>query len=239
MRGLLYKNYLLYRADLIVIGCFMLIGSATLLINAALVSSENIAVMQTMIISFVMCFAIFLLTNMLEAQLFAPDEKHAVKNFIISAPCGAKGHIESKYYTILIVDMLVLVCCFLTDAAVCVIRGTTECSVCMACMFFFCGNLMLSAFSNPFYVRLGTTYGNSARFGAFGVLVFGVVIYGLFGDISFLFVDYPMAAIIQFITSGNTVLVLSLFPAASVLLYYASYRLSLKLYRKGAESYEQ
>ena len=72
-----------------------------------------------------------------------------------------------------------------------------------------------------------------------GVLGLVVVIYALFGDITFLFGDDPVAAITEFLTSGNALLVLSLIPAASVLLYYISYLISLKLYRKGAENYEQ
>ena len=35
MRGLLYKNFLLYRVELIVIGCIQLVASATVVLLAA------------------------------------------------------------------------------------------------------------------------------------------------------------------------------------------------------------
>lgn len=235
MRGLLYKNFLLYRVDLIVIGCIQFIVSVT----AILLAAGNFPPEEKLFFSMALYFCVFLTSGLFEQQLFAPDETRVTSSFIISAPGGAKGHVESKYYTILIINLLILACCFLTDAAACVISGTNAYSVGAMCMLFFCINLIFSAFSTPFYIRFGSVYGNGAKFGTIGVLVLVVGIYALFGDISFLLGDDPLSAITEFVTSGNALLVLSLFPAASVLLYYASYRLSLKLYRKGAESYEQ
>lgn len=235
MRGLLYKNFLLYRIDLIVIGCIQLIASAA----AILVAVDNFSPEETMFLSMVIYFCVFIISGLFEQQMFAPDEKQAVCSFIISAPGGARGHVQSKYYTILIVNLLILFCCFMTDTAVCGISGTTAYSTGSLCMLFFCISLIFSAFSAPFYIRFGSVYGNGVKFGALGVVVLIVGIYGLFGDISFLFGNDLRAAIMEFFSSGNALLILSLFPAASLLIFYASYRVSLKLYGKGAASYVQ
>lgn len=236
MRGLLYKNILLYRIDIVVIGCFQAVSSAMVLVMTV---TDSYAPEERMMFSMLLYFLVFLLTGLLEQQIFAPDEKRTVSSFIISAPGGVKGHIQSKYCTILIIDLLILNCCFMTDAAACAVSGTTVYSIGVLCMLFFCINLIGSAFSTPFYIRFGSILGNGIKYGALGVVILILGIYGLFGDISFLFGDDPLAAIAEFFSSGNAILILSLIPAASVLLYYASYRLSLVMYRKGAENYEQ
>ena len=235
MRGLLYKNFLLYRIELIVIGCIQLIASLTAIFLAA----GNRISEYTTVSYTVLYFCVFLLSGLFESMMFTPDENRVVSSFIISAPGGAKGHIQSKYYTNLIINLSLLTCCVMTDAFSCAISGTTDYSACVPCLFFFCMNLIFSAFSTPFYIRLGSVFGSGVKYGVLGVLLLVVVIYALFGDISFLLGDDPIAAITEFLTSGNAMLVLSLIPAASVLLYYVSYLISLRLYRKGAENYEQ
>lgn len=236
MRGLLYKNFLLYRIGIVVIGCFQAIVSAMVMIMTA---ADLYAPEERMMFSMWLYFLVFLLAGLLEQQMFAPDEKRTVSSFIISAPGGAKGHIQSKYCTILIIDLLILNCCFMTDAAACVVSGTAVYSIGAICMLFFCINLFFSAFSTPFYIRFGSLHGNGIKYGALGVVILILGIYGLFGDISFLFGNDPLEEIAEFLSSGNALLILSLIPAVSVLLYYISYRLSLVMYRKGAENYEQ
>lgn len=236
MRGLLYKNFLLYRICIVVIGCFQAVVSATVLIMTA---ADVYAPEERMVYSMGLYFIVFLLSGLLEQQMFASDEKRTVSSFIISVPGGAKGHIQSKYYTILIIDLIILNCCFMTDAAVCAVLGTTIYSIGVLCMLFFCINLLFSAFSTPFYIRFGSVYGNGIKYGALGVVILIAGIYALFGDISFLLGDDPLTAIAELFSSGNALLILSLFPLVSVLLYYASYKLSLVMYRKGAENYEQ
>lgn len=236
MRGLLYKNFLLYRIGIVVIGYFQAIVSAMVLIMTAadLYGSE-----ERMFFSIGLYFLVFILAGLLEQQMFAPDEKRTVSCFIISAPGGAREHIQSKYCTILIIDLLILNCCFMTDAAACAVSGTTIYSIGVLCMLFFCINLLFSAFSTPFFIRFGSVLGNGVKYGTIGVVMLIVGIYGLFGDISFLFGDDPLAAVSKLFSSGNAVLILSLIPAVSMLLYYVSYRFSLAIYKKGAENYEQ
>lgn len=236
MRGLLYKNFFLYRICIVVIGCFQAVVSAMVLIITAadLYGPEEITGY-----SMGLYFLVFLLSGLLEQQIFTADEKRTVSSFIISVPGGAKGHIQSKYYTILIIDLMILNCCFMTDAAACAVSGTTIYSIGVLCMLFFCINLLFSAFSTPFYIRFGSVYGNGIKSGTLGVVILIAGIYALFGDISFLLGDDPLTAVAEFFSSGNALLILSLFPLVSVLLYYASYRLSLVMYGKGAENYEQ
>ena len=71
----------------------------------------------------------------------------------------------------------------------------------------------------------------------------GILLYALFGDISFFFSlneDYTLLDVIkEYLSSEKVVFALSLIPYISVAMYYFSYRISLALYRKGVETYEQ
>ena len=236
MRGLLYKNFLLYRIDLIVIACIQLIVSLTVIIMSVtnVNTAEEITVYST-----VLYFSVFIVSDLFEQQMFAPDEKKSVSCFIISAPEGLKGHVRSKYFTILIVNLAILFCCFVTDMISKGILGVEAHSVGLLCLLFFFVNLFFSAFSTPFYIRFGASYGNRVKFGTLGVIILIAAIYGLFGDISFLFKDDPMSAVIAFFSSGKARLFQLLIPVVSLILYYVSYRISIALYRKGSESYEQ
>lgn len=236
MRGLLYKNFFFYRIDMIVIGILQLVVSAGVLVITAMLSHQP---EEAMGIAMAFYFCMFFCSGLFEFQMFLPDESRVAGSFIISTPCGVKGHIQSKYYAILIVNLLILFCCFITDTVACGISGDIRYSVGSLCMFFFCMNLVVAAFSTPFIVRFGGNFGNDVKFGVLGVIVLLIGIYALFGDISFFSSDDPKGAILEFISCGNALLVLSLFPCVSVLLYYVSYRLSLVLYRRGVESYEQ
>lgn len=236
MRGLLYKNFLLYRIEIIVIGCFQAVVSATVLFMTV---SDTYSYQERMGFSIALYFLMFLFSNLFEQQMFIPDEKRTVSSFIISAPGGARGHIQSKYLTILIINLLILNCCFMTDAVVCAVSGTTAYSIGVLCMLSLCINLIFSAFSTPFYIRFGAIFGNGIKFGVLGLVALIIGVYVLFGDLSFLLGNDPLTAIGEFFSSGNALLIISLIPAASGLLYYASYKLSLVMYKKGAENYEQ
>lgn len=238
MGGIIYKNLCIYKLDLIVLAFMGLITSLTILLSAGSVPEYE---RESMLMGMypVLYFFVFFMSTLFEHQIFLADENRTINSFIISTPFGAKGHVEGKYYTILIVNIMMLVWCFITDTIVCLIVNTNAYSMGIVLMLLFCWNLLCSAFSNPFYLRFGTTYGNAARFGALGVIVVVIGVYFLFGDISFLFGDDPLAAIMEFLTGETMILILSLFPAVSVLLYYISCKISVPLYRKGVEEYEQ
>ena len=65
------------------------------------------------------------------------------------------------------------------------------------------------------------------------------MIYLLFGDISFL-LDGNLAEFFASLFSSTSMMwAMALLPAASLVIFYLSYLVSLKMYRKGMESYGQ
>ena len=236
MRGTLYKNLFQYRLELIIFGIFQLISSVALITFAA--GCKDYEVDNVPFLSVIICWCMFFMSTIFEHQLFMCDENRTISSFIISTPNGAKGHVAGKYYTILLVNIAILVWYFWTDVIVCVVLGTTVYSMGAVLVILFSFNLIYSAYSNPFYLRFGVTFGNNMKFGVLGVAIFLIGLYLLFGDISFLLGDDPVKKITEFLTGGMPMLILSLVPPFSVVLYYLSYRLSVAMYRKGVESYE-
>lgn len=239
MSGLLYKNFFLWKMEIIVIGVMQIICSVTNVLfainNAG--GNEN-AMMECMMMNVLVYFTMFYLVGIFDGGLFSNDEKRVTTCFIISTPKGAKSHVQSKYYALLIVYLAVLFFCFITDVICCVILGSVYYSCSGVLVFGFAFGILLTAFGVPFTIRFGSNHGGNIKLSTAGVLIMLVGVYFLFGDISFFNAENPMEVIMEYLTSGNAMLILSLVPLISILLYYVSYRISLALYKKGAENYD-
>ena len=66
-----------------------------------------------------------------------------------------------------------------------------------------------------------------------------LVVYALFGNISFFFQEDILKSLMDYLQSEKVIFIISFIPYISVLMYYLSYRISLALYRKGVDTYEQ
>lgn len=239
MSGILYKNFLAYKLDLIALGVMDAISVITILLATASAPAQSLEGILTGICPMIY-FSMFFMVSIFDHQLFAVDEKRTIGSFNISCPSGAKGHVEGKYYALLIVNIATLVICFLTDTVICLIANSTMCSVGSMLMLIFCGNILYTAFANPFYLRFGIILGNSVKFGSLGVLFVIGFIYFLFGDISFILESENIMETVMTLLSGDAaMIIMSIFPAVSILLYWVSCKISIPLYKKGVEAYEQ
>lgn len=230
MAGLMYKNFLLYRLELIVIAVVQLFMSATALLTGLMGSNPggNLLLYGCM----------FLLIGFFESGLFAPDEKQSARSFLIATPTGAAGHIQSKYYFILIIHLAVLICCFLTDAVAFALTGNENTMTGVMLVLLFSMSLVMDALSLPFIIYFGTNYGLNVKASALGIILLLVLLYALFGDISYFLSSDFMTAVEKLFEDGNVLLMLGLFPYAAGLLYWLSCKLSVVLFRKGAENYD-
>lgn len=239
MSGILYKNFLAYKLDLIALGAMDLISIIATLLAVALAPAHGQEGVATGVCPMIY-FSMFFMVSIFDHQLFAVDEKRTIGSFNISCPSGAKGHVEGKYYALLIVNIATLVICFLTDTVVCLIADSTMYSMGSALMIIFCGNILYTAFANPFYLRFGIILGNTVKFGSLGVLFVIGFIYFLFGDISFILESENLSETVMTLLSGDAaMIILSIFPVVSILLYWISCKISVTLYKKGVEAYEQ
>ena len=65
------------------------------------------------------------------------------------------------YYVILIENILLLLCCFLTDALVVAVKKDTTISMALVGMFFFGIRIFLQAIEIPFLMRFGANGGGA------------------------------------------------------------------------------
>ena len=244
MKGLLYKNFMSSRLHIAAL-VFMLLTFGSFIILFAFVETNNMklgmsepntsSITTLVVMTF---FMIFFLIEPLSSELFATDEKATTCSFFFSTPQSGKGLLQSKYYFVLLMDLGVLFGCFLIDTIVMVIMGEYAVSTLTVCVILFSVTLILLAIQIPFHVRFGAKMGPEVQ-GLFVYTFFClIVVYALFGNISFFFEENILEAFMAYLQSGKVIFVLSLLPYVAVLLYYLSYRISLLLYRKGVETYE-
>lgn len=245
MKGLLYKDYVLFKSTLrmlLGLGAFILIvlciGRTEMNIAFGVPTPED-AFSITYINAIGYCCFFFILTPF-SSSLFTPDEKPTTVSFLFSTPQAAKGQIQSKYYFLLILNTVILLLCFLTDTIIMGRVGEYASSASLPCLMFFCMNLILLALRIPLHVRFGSAVSFPLQIAGIILIFFGIILYALFGDLSFFMEEHDLLAMLkEYLSSGKVVFALSLVPYIAVTMYYLSYRISLALYRKGVESYEQ
>ncbi len=235
MGGLLYKNFFQYRWELLVIAVLQFITTLTVILTAIHPHTQSDDMVMTSVLMYAM---VFFVLGFFESGMFSHDEKRTAMSFIISAPTGAKQHIGSKYLTVLLIYLGVLACCFLTDAAAVAITGDATISATVPLIIIFSGALFLEALSLPFMVYFGSSQGTNAKGTALLVLGYIIGMYILFGDISMFLEESFLSALKQFFTQGNIMLMLGIFPYVAMALYYLSFRISVLLFRKGADNYD-
>lgn len=227
MRGLLYKEFFLLKRNMIFMAVFQLImtGLCILLVSGGLDRELTMLVLAA-------CYYLpFFIMTIVTQELFAQDEKSPWSSFAGATPQGLKGQVACKYYVILIENLLLLLCCFLTDTLVVAVTGDTTISMALAGMFFFCIRIFLQAIEIPFLLRFGVNAGGAVKSAVQAFIVFAVICYGLFGNISFLFSDDPVAAFFAFFNSGHVLWVLAVIPYVAIAAYFLSYRISLRIYK--------
>lgn len=245
MNGLIYKDFLYLRKFCITFGTILSMTVITLILctyfTCAVGEPSADYGYSTACIMASISMLIFLTTIALSTNLFVFDEKPTSINFLFSTPQAAKGQIQSKYYTLLLVNLGILFICFILDIILMLMIGEHAVSASVLCMLLFCFSLILLAIRIPFIIRFGSGISSIVIATYIIAIIAVVIIYGLFGDISFLFDKHKISLeeIFSYLQSGKVILPLSFIPYISVLIYYLSYRISLKLYRKGVESYEQ
>ncbi len=243
MRGLMYKNFFQFRRMLMFLAVFgLLISFLIIWITSNMEApTQQTDKMGIMLVMSGFWFVVFFCVGMMYSDLFLQDENLLNASFCISLPQSLKGHIKSKYYMILAINVIIMFMCFVTDTIVVAIMGDTEISAVGICVFIFCFQLLLAAVEIPFMVRFGASYGLKTLDIAVTVVLIFATVYFLFGDVSFLMSDDPGEALRKMMLAfvEKFAMILALLPYVTGILYYVSYRVSLALFRKGMENFEQ
>lgn len=231
MRGLLYNQLLTFRLPLGAI-----FGSQIFAMLVALLGGNDYSVQFGMNVCLIVPYIIFLLTN---SELFHYDEREKWCCFAVSTPPSFKGQVAAKYLFSLGINVLTLltalICCGIMSA----FTGENLISMMRTGLVAFGLTITLNAFEFPFYFRFGSEHGSQIKAASIGVVLLAVCIYGLFGDISFLFSDTIVQDFINIMNGTFFRTFSAVIPAISVGLLFLSFWISTPLYRKGMECYEK
>lgn len=235
MRGLLYKEMLSYKIEAIIILWVELMLTVVYISMPVIgIEGEELVMLATL------CHWIsFAIVGLLNCEVFRHDERKAWTSFAMSLPQATKGVVQSKYYMVLIVNTIMLFLVFLMDCILVGFSGDIAVSTLLVAMMIYCWRMFLSAVEIPFILRFGYMSGMWVKGVVLGIVLGSVVVYGLFGDISFFLEGNVLEKIKTLFVEGNAIWILAWIPYLTVGIYYLSYRISLKLYQKGAENYEQ
>ena len=242
MSGLLYKNFYVNRASFIFSLITQAVCSLVIILMLIFTSGRELnedVVRETIFVFTLVYYLGSMLPAMASGEVFRTDEGKPACAFVMSTPAGAKGHVESKYYYILIVNLAILFMGFLTDVFSTAMTGGMI-SLTLVLVLIFCWRLLVSAVEIPFMIRFGSDHGMQIKGAVVASVLMLGVIYFLFGDISWMLdAEDPIKGIMDMLQNGNTVFFIGLFPFISVAAYYLSCKLSVRIFRKGAENYEQ
>lgn len=234
MRGLMYKQLMTFRAPaLMIIGLQIIMAVVALFVYNDNPSQGN---QPLMTVTMIAPFILFSITN---AELFRYDEREKWCCFAASTPQTSKGQVQVKYYFTLAAHSVILFVGMLCDAVFIAVVGSTSVSSMTMGVLFYCISLILNALEYPFYFRFGSDHGSQVKGASIWTVILLIMIYLLFGDISFLmegnFADFFAALF----SSTAMMWSMAVLPAVSLVIFYLSYLVSLKMYRKGMENYEQ
>lgn len=207
-------------------------GLAFLIKSAGEMSAADISNVTTMELCSVILSFITLST--LYMSVFKVDEKTAWTNFALSVPKGMKKLLSQKYIFILILYTASLLYWLLIDrAAINILDGNKKAST-TTLLSVYAFELIVAAVTIPFLVRFGTKIGAAIKTAIVTILMAVVVIYVLFGDISFFMKKNVFVRILEFLSRDDLYVYVIIFTVSAIVLFGISYLISLKLYRKGA-----
>ena len=238
MRGLLYKDFYQLRRDMYLVFGLQVVESIMCIISTFTIKQESDpeSLCRLLSLSYILFLA---LGSLMSSGFFSNDEKRPWNNFAISLPQTGKGLVAAKYYSVLIVHLMILFICFVTDTIVVALYGSPAVSGMMTAVLFFVIRILVNAIAIPFMLRFGAALGLNVEVACLGIILMLLGVYALFGDISIFLSGNILDALTMFLTSQNVIWFLALLPFVAALAYYISYRVSLKVYRKGAENYGQ
>lgn len=183
---------------------------------------------------------VYLLNSILQQSIFLPDERKHWTDFIVSSPVTSKGQVLSKYYFSLISSSAVLMYLYLALSINAVIQGHDSSAVSFAIIMFFI-QIITRSIEFPFIIRFGSKYGNNYRTIIFICMFFILAVYLLFGDLSIFgtfdgFMEW-FSRLLKAEAFSDCMLASAL--CIPGILYCLSYKISCRMYLKGACNYDQ
>ena len=241
MTGYLYKEFKLNIRLVLLFLLTYLFFSACPIFAVVISRDEDTTDKAVTMILGVFCIFTFIMAGCIQSGVFNGDDRKKWAYFVTSTPSGIKGYMGAKYLFTMLFAMFVVTLETLKLSLAEEITGQTSgLSVLIAAMFYV--QLLMRAVEYPLIVRFGVKMGSMVKITAVCVVILGFIVYMLFGDTSaFASLDTFWEKMFAFVGDQDKLKKLLLWTGICTLavlpLYYISYRISVKLYLKGAENY--
>ena len=234
MWGLMLKDLYVNRRTIGIYSAIAGVCSVFLMIPFNAKTMEELGFLYTILGA--MCLGgIFMLTGTLENELLLSDETTGYQQFVLSSPMGAKGQVLSKYYTCLLISLLRAFWCILLTEISNMVTGM-ENGLLLPVIVLFYLQILLRAVELPFLFGLGARYGSYVKMCVGMVLVFSVMNHAMYGK-NFRLQTFD--SLVEYISgfsmeqlAGGALLAWGLLLAGSLVLFYVSYHLSCRWYRR-------
>ena len=231
MIGYLFKDWILYRKQVIIFSLAILLLSAPPLIE----SGEFATVELIQVILCVMCVLIFLIIGMFEQGIFEFDEQEKWKMYVISSPQTQSGIVLEKYIFTIIITSVVSLWCKILNIAV-AIKHDVRFNIIWFIVILAAIQLILRAIELPLIIGFGSKCGAHYRMVVTYILMSVVFIYLLFGDLSIFGSQEKIIQLFVDMLSGDLKEKMKHFAeillGSSIGLYFISFIISCKLYKR-------
>lgn len=240
MLGLIYKDFLVMKRELLLNILVVIACSIFMNIFVSLVAEDG--EQFALFLEAMMYLLVFSILGGLQNNLYESDENEYYSSFIISTPLAVRGQVVSKYYETLIFSFAGLGIGMINDLLSSMIIGYNRSSMSIYMTFFFI-QIALRAIDTPFLIRYGQKYGKNIKLIMISVAVFMFIVYGLFGPLPKGGISTIVETVANWLYGMENMSVLmmgvvAIFPYIAVIMFYISYRISLKMYLKGVTAYE-
>lgn len=238
MAGLLYKDFIVQRKNIIMIAISVILITS---LNFLAISGEDTDFEFFNLFSPLIYVFTFSLVGMMQEGLFEGDERKKWAYYASASPLSVYGQVGSKYFFSLIISIAVLMYSMLSNFIVIAIAGEGSSPMILFAFLFYL-QIFNRALEFPFIIRFGSKSGTKIKSYLFLIVVSIVGIYFLFGDLSIFgsmeeFVEKIMNIMLNQNYPAWTMIAFGVFSFVSIAAYYISYRISCKLYLRGVEDY--
>lgn len=242
MAGLLYRELVINKKNLLCMALTEMVVS--ILMFLPLIFKDD-AYMDpstaTLLLSAFIFITNFLIIGMMTAAIFEADESKKWAYFITSTPMTGVSQIKEKYLFTLLLYITLLVWCDMIATLLAALGGAANVMIAFMMM---CAMLFTNAIEFPFIVRFGSKVGGNIKTAIILIITVIAFEYRFFGDLSIFGSFDKFWAFFESLSdtsqmSDIVLVIMTAFPYISIGLYYLSYKISCKLYLKGAEEYER
>lgn len=245
MWGLIYKDLCICKKTILIAVAATLILPTIFLIVIPLIAytpEEEAISDMIMVSSLIGSFLFYICWIDMTTAFISADERKLWSGFVSSSSVNAKGHVQSKYCEGIIVLVFLFNFCyiFLNIADVIIYQkfNFSETASVINQAFLMAWLLMaIWAIEMPFTFYFGSKYGNYIKLCLLAIVMIIIFIIILYGSKELSF-DKLWEIVMSEEPSMKMQIFSAAFPFAASALYYISYRISCKIYLKGAEKFE-